>query len=54
MPSYGFPFVADASQEGAKYTSAGFGDQTSARFVLRLFQYLLIFAAIAHRNFSRR
>jgi len=31
-----------------------FGDQTSARFVLRLFQYLLILAAIAHKNLSRR
>jgi hypothetical protein len=31
-----------------------FSDQTSARFVLRLFQYLLILAAIAHKNLSRR
>jgi hypothetical protein len=35
-------------------TSPAFGDQTSARFVLRLFQYLLILAAIAHKNLSRR
>lgn len=35
-------------------TSTAFGDQTSARFVLRLIQYLLILAAIAYKNFSRR
>jgi hypothetical protein len=35
-------------------TSAAFGDQTSARFLLRLLQYLLILAAIAHKNLSRR
>jgi hypothetical protein len=35
-------------------TWPAFGDQSSARFVLRLFQYLLILAAIAHKNFSRR
>jgi hypothetical protein len=36
-------------------TLVAFSDRTSAvRFVLPLFQYLLILAAIAHKNFSRR
>lgn len=47
-------FGVEALANALSVTSADFGDQSTARFVLRLFQYLLILGAIAHKNFSRR
>ena len=51
---FAIAFGSEALGAVLSVTSAAFGDQTPARFVLRLFQYLLILAAIVHKNLSRR
>ena len=51
---FAFAFGFEALGNILSVTSDAFGDQTSARFGLRLFQYLLIIGAIAHKNLSRR
>jgi hypothetical protein len=51
---FAIAFWLEALGSALSVASTGFADQTTARFVLRIFQYLLIIAAIAHKNFSRR
>jgi Family of unknown function (DUF5985) len=51
---FAIAFGMEALGNVLSVTSDGFADQTTARYLLRLFQYILILCAIAHKNFSRR
>lgn len=51
---FAIAFGLEALGNGLSVASDTFGDQASGRFLLRLFQYALILAAIAYKNFSRR
>jgi len=51
---FAIAFWLESLGSALSVTSEDFGDQTTARFVLRIVQYLLILAAIAHKNVSRR
>jgi hypothetical protein len=51
---FAIAFWLESLGSALSVTSEDFGDQTTARFVLRIVQYLLIIAAIAHKNVPRR